>query len=135
MINQIKVIFNPAKNNDRKSILYARALNKSGVEEMDLSKACLTKRYIRIILKKSTKNLKEILNRKHVLVKSGAVHQIKNNEELIQLIISNISLLRTPIVLTDVGVFIPNSSCDFIKLDHACREIEKETNSKKLKTK
>lgn len=115
--NEILLIYNSEKYEDRKAKGYADTLKDHALNERDITKNNLTETQIAEIARDMNVDISELIDKNSDLY----LHQLKDKgfseSELTKLIVKNPELLKTPIAYKGSKAFFVGSAYQFVNED------------------
>ncbi|MEX2336335.1 MAG: ArsC/Spx/MgsR family protein [Fulvivirga sp.] len=115
--NEILLIYNSEKQQDRKTKGYADSLKNHALNERDITRNNLTETQLAEIAMDMHIEISELMDKNSELYMSQLKDKSFSDEELTKLMVKNPDLIKTPIAYMGSKVFFVGSSYDFVNED------------------
>ena len=113
--NEILLIYNSEKQQDRKTKGYASSLNEYALNERDVMTDHITETQLAEIANDIGVPLSDMIDKNSEMYMEELKEKSFADEELTKLMVKNPELIKTPIAYVGSKVFFVGSSYDFVK--------------------
>lgn len=117
--NEIKLIYNSSRMEEKRAVGYAEALKDHKLQTIDITKEHITETQLAELADQLGVNVRELIDEQSALYKDNFADKDFEDGEILRVLVQNLEMLKTPIALKDEKAFFVTSSYDFIKQDMA----------------
>ena len=115
--NEIKLIYNSSRMEERRAVGYAEALKDHKLQTIDVTREHITETQLAELADQLGVNVRELVDEQSALYKDTFADKDFEDGEILRVLVQNLEILKTPIALKDEKAFFVTASYDFIKQD------------------
>lgn len=117
--NEIKLIYNSSRMEEKRAVGYAEALKDHKLQTIDVTREHITETQLAELADQLGVEIRELVDEQSALYKDNFADKDFEDGELLRVLSQNMEMLKTPIALKDERAFFVTASYDFIKQDMA----------------
>lgn len=117
--NEIKLIYNSSRMEEKRAVGYAEALKDHKLQTIDITKEHITETQLAELADQLGVEVRELVDEQSALYKDNFAGKDFEDGEILRVLAQNLEMLKTPIALKDEKAFFVTASYDFIKQDMA----------------